>query len=179
MFSLGQKFWSSVAGRFWLRVPHEAAGRCQLGLPSSHGLTGPGGSALKPVHLHGRRVAAGYRQGLSPSCQGSVSILTSWQQASHRADLSPRKRLPGPYGLASSSLYCISHTGPALIQCERGLHKGKNTSGQGSLEVGYLSLLSGSCEPDISHMKIHSPLSKVPQSLIPPKPQLEVLGLVI
>ena len=65
------------------------------------------------------------------------------------------------------------------MQCERGLHKGKNTRSQGPLEVGYLSLPSGSCDPDMSHMKIHSPLSKVPQSLIPSKPQLEVLGLVI
>lgn len=29
------------------------------GTPSSHGLTGPGGSALKRVHSHGWRIAAG------------------------------------------------------------------------------------------------------------------------
>ena len=62
------------------------------------------------------------------------------------------------------------------MQCEKGFQGGKNT--MRFLGGWLLSLPSGSCDPDMSHMKIHSLLSKISQSLIPLKHPREVLGLV-
>ena len=63
------------------------------------------------------------------------------------------------------------------MQCERGFQAGKNP--RRLLGGWLLSLPSGSCDPDMSPIKIHSLLSKISQSLIPLKHPLEVLGLVI
>ena len=63
------------------------------------------------------------------------------------------------------------------MPCERGFQAGKNP--RRLLGGWLLSLPSGSCDPDMSHIKIHSLLSKISQSLIPLKHPLEVLGLVV
>lgn len=63
------------------------------------------------------------------------------------------------------------------MQCERGFQEGKNT--RRLLGGWLLSLPSGSCGPDMSHIETHSLLSKFSQSLIWLKHPLEVLGLAI
>lgn len=64
---MGQEFRSSLAGWFWLGVPHEVPLKCALGLQSREGLSGAGGFTSRMVPSQG-----------CWSPQHCLSVLTAW-----------------------------------------------------------------------------------------------------
>lgn len=65
-----------------------------VGTAPSHGLTGPGGPALKWVHSHGWHIAAGIGRA-SVLFLGQCECPHIMAEALLRVDLSPREKLSG------------------------------------------------------------------------------------
>lgn len=82
-----EEFKGSLAGWFWLRVPHDEQSSWQLRLQSSESMAGTGGSTSEQAHPHGS-----WLEHSVPCHLGQpTELLTTWQITSSRMN-DPRER---------------------------------------------------------------------------------------